>query len=180
MEIVVREESPQDIAAIRALNEQVFGQAQEAGIVDALRQNGAATLSLVATVASQVVGHILYSPVKIAGGLEGSALGPMAVLPPCQNQGVGSMLVRAGNERRRQAGCPYILVLGHPEFYPRFGFKPASACGVTCEWDVPDSVFLLLVLDESRMRGVSGRAQYRSEFSAIGSVSVDSPQPRPL
>lgn len=167
MQIEVRDEIPGDIAAIRALNKLAFGQEQEANIVGALRQNGAARLSMVAIVNGRVVGHIMYSPITVAGKLEGAALGPMAVLPEYQSKGIGSKLVKAGNARLKSEGCPYIIVLGHAEYYPRFGFKPASACGVTCEWDVPDNVFMLLVLDEAKMRGVSGKSQYRPEFSSV-------------
>ncbi len=167
MEIELRDEKPNDLAAIHALNELAFGQEQEANIVDALRQNGAARLSLVATVGGQVVGHIMYSPITVAGKFEGAALGPMAVLPEYQGKGVGSKLVRAGNQRLKSEGCPYIIVLGHAEYYPRFGFKPASTFGVTCEWDVPDNVFMLLALDEAKVRGMSGKSQYRPEFSTV-------------
>ena len=91
----------------------------------------------------------------------------MAVLPELQRQGIGSKLVEAGNRRLQQGGCPFIIVVGHPEFYPRFGFTPARARGITCEWDVPDDVFMLLVLDEAEMSGVSGLAKYRDEFSSV-------------
>jgi putative acetyltransferase len=168
MEIEIRDERSEDFPAVRVLNEQAFGQDQEANIVDALRTNGAVRLSLVATRAGQVVGHILYSPITIGGALEGAALGPMSVSPHFQRQGIGSRLVRAGNARLEQAGVPYIIVLGHADYYPRFGFKPASQFGVSCEWSVTDDVFMLLVFDPTRMRGVSGRAQYRPEFSAVG------------
>ncbi|HNW02772.1 MAG TPA: N-acetyltransferase [Burkholderiaceae bacterium] len=167
MEIEIRDERSGDIAAIHALNKLAFEQEQEANIVDALRQNGAARLSLVAVIGGRIVGHIMYSPITIAGKLEGAALGPMAVLPEYQRKGVGSMLVAAGNERLMKEGCPYIIVLGHAEYYPRFGFRPASTFGVTCEWDVPDHVFMLLALDEAKMRSVSGKSQYRSEFSTV-------------
>ena len=164
MRIDVREERPADSSAIRDVNVRAFGQDQEAGIVDALRSNGAASLSLVATVDERIVGHIMYSPVQI-GRIEGSGLGPMAVLPEYQRRGIGSRLVETGNRQLQIAGCPFIVVLGHAEFYPRFGFKPARPMGVTCEWDVPDNVFLILVLDTERMRGASGLAKYRNEFS---------------
>lgn len=167
MDIEIRDERPGDIAAIHALNKRAFEQEQEAKIVDALRQNGAARLSLVAVVGGQIVGHIMYSPITIARKYEGAALGPMAVLPEYQRKGIGSMLVMAGNERLRKEGCPYVIVLGHAEYYPRFGFKPASAFGVTCEWEVPDNVFMLLALDEAKMRGVSGKSQYSPEFSNV-------------
>jgi len=167
MQIEVRDENPGDLAAIHALNKLAFGQEQEANIVDALRQNGAARLSMVAIVNGRIVGHIMYSPITIAGELEGAALGPMGVLPEYQNKGIGSELVKTGNARLKREGCPYIIVLGHAEYYPRFGFKPASTFGVTCEWEVPDDVFMLLVLDEAKMRGVSGKSQYRTEFSSV-------------
>jgi putative acetyltransferase len=167
MNIEIRDERPGDIAEIHALNNLAFQQEQEANIVDALRQNRAARLSLVAVADGQIVGHIMYSPITIAGKYEGAALGPMAVLPEYQRKGVGSKLVAAGNERLLKEGCAYIIVLGHAEYYPRFGFKPASMFGVTCEWEVPDNVFMLLVLDHAKMHGVSGKAQYRSEFSSV-------------
>jgi len=144
-----------------------FGQQQEANIVDALRKNNAVLLSLVATINSTVVGYIIYSPISIDGKYEGAALGPMAVLPKYQNQGIGSSLVREGNARIKASGYPYIIVLGHEKFYPRFGFKPASQYGVACEWKVPDNVFMLLVLNEARMKSVSGMSRFRSEFSTI-------------
>jgi putative acetyltransferase len=162
----IREERPDDIPAIREVNKGAFGQTQEANIVDALRSNGAVLLSLVATLDGQVVGHILYSPASI-GDVGGSALGPMAVLPAHQRRGIGSKLVEAGNRYMKDAGWPFIIVLGHPHFYPSFGFKPASALGITCDWDVPEDVFMLLILDEQKMQSVSGLAKYRDEFSSV-------------
>ena len=164
--IDIRDEQPGDVAAIRDVNRRAFGQDQEGDIVDALRSNGAALLSLVATLDGLVVAHIMYSPLSV-GGLTGAGLGPMAVHPDHQRHGIGSRLVRAGNEKLTNAGCPFIAVLGHPSFYPRFGFRPASAFGVSCEWDVPDEVFMLLVLDPAKMQGVSGLATYRPEFSTV-------------
>lgn len=167
MEIEVRDERPEDVAAIRALHELAFGQREEAVLVDALRDHGAATLSLVADRGGEVVGHVLYSPVTIGDALEGAGLGPVSVLPRHQGRGIGSLLIRAGNERLERAGSPFIVVLGHVAYYPRFGFRPASERGVRCEWKVPGDAFMLLVLDERRMRGASGTARYRPEFSAV-------------
>jgi putative acetyltransferase len=164
--VIIRDERPEDVPFVRDVNRLAFEQDQEANIVDALRSNGVALLSLVAVIDDAVVGHILYSPAFI-GGVEGAGLAPMAVLPEHQRRGIGSQLVEAGNARLRDRGCPFIIVLGHPGFYPRFGFRPARAMGVTCEWDVPDDVFMIVVLDEHRMRGVSGLARYREEFSTI-------------
>jgi putative acetyltransferase len=165
--IEIREERPGDVAAIRDLNKRAFGQDQEGNIVDALRSNGAALLSLVATRNGRVVGHIMYSPLSVGGEVTGAALGPMAVLPEHQRQGIGSELVEAGNRKLQDAGCPFIIVLGHANYYPRFGFRPASTHGIKCEWEVPDDVFMLLVLDQAKMQGVSGLAKYRHEFSSV-------------
>jgi putative acetyltransferase len=164
--IEIRPEGPGDTTAIRDVNRRAFGQDQEGNIVDALRANGAAVLSLVAVVDGRVVGHIMYSPL-IVGGVMGAALGPMAVVPEEQRQGIGTKLVETGNQRLADEGCPCIAVLGHPMFYPRFGFKPASTYRITCEWDVPDDVFMVLVLDDAKMSGVVGAAQYRPEFSTV-------------
>ena len=164
--IEIREEQPDDITAIREVNRRAFGQDQEGNIVDALRSNGAALLSLVATRNGRVVGHIMYSPVSV-GEVTGAGLGPMAVLPAHQGQGIGSTLVRAGNQKLKDAGCPFIVVVGHARYYPRFGFTSASTQAITCEWEVPDDVFMLLILDEMKMQGVSGLATYRHEFSSV-------------
>jgi putative acetyltransferase len=91
----------------------------------------------------------------------------MAVIPERQRQGIGSKLVEAGNRKLKDAGCPFIIVVGHAEYYPRFGFTPASKHGIKCEWDVPSDVFMLLFLDEAKMHGVSGLARYRHEFFSV-------------
>lgn len=164
--VAIRQERPDDIVAIRDVNTRAFGREQEATLVDALRSNGAVSLSLVATVNSLVVGHILYSPASV-GTAVGAALGPMAVLPEYQRHGIGGELVRTGSQQLRDAGCPFVIVLGHASFYSRFGFRPASTHGIRCEWDVADESFMLLVLNEQEMQGVSGLAKYRAEFSSV-------------
>lgn len=166
MLVEVREERPGDVAAVREVNNLAFGQDQEGNIVDALRSNGGALLSLVATLDGRVVGHIMYSPLSVGGEITGAALGPMAVVPEHQRQGIGSKLVEAGNRKLKDTGCPFIIVVGHANYYPRFGFRPASTQGIKCEWEVPDDVFMLLVLDQAKMQGVSGLAKYRHEFSS--------------
>jgi putative acetyltransferase len=164
--IEIRNEHSGDVSAIRRVNRLAFEQDQEANIIDALRTNGAVLLSLVATIDELVVGHAMYSPVDI-GDVRGAGLGPLAVLPEHQRRGVGSTLIETGNQQLEDAGCPFIVVLGHADYYPRFGFRPARPLGITCEWDVPDDVFLALILDSARMQGVSGAAQYRPEFSSM-------------
>ncbi len=108
----------------------------------------------------------MYSPASI-GEIHGAGLAPVAVLPEHQRRGVGRALIEAGNQRIRGTGCPFIIVLGHPDYYQRFGFTPASRHGVTCQWNVPDEAFMMLVLDESAMNGQSGVATYRQEFSGV-------------
>jgi putative acetyltransferase len=91
----------------------------------------------------------------------------MAVLPDHQRQGIGSRLVEAGNLWLKEAGCPFIVVVGHPAFYPRFGFQPARTCGLECEWEVPDEAFMVKVLDDARMREAAGTVRYRPEFGTV-------------
>lgn len=89
----------------------------------------------------------------------------MAVLPEFQRRGIGSQLIAFGNAELTKRGLPFIVVVGHPEYYPRFGFRPGSVYGIRSEWELPDDVFMVLGLDESVMKGVSGLAKYRPEFS---------------
>lgn len=170
MSVTIREERLEDVAAIRFVNDKAFGQSQEGELVEMLRKNNGVLLSLVAVVDRRVVGHLLYSPVSIKSGGEetaGAGLGPMAVLPEFQRQGIGVTLVEEGNRRLREAGVPFIVVVGHPEYYPRFGFVPANRHGIRCEWEVPDNVFMVLVYDHEGLSHVSGLARYRPEFSRV-------------
>ena len=174
MMIVVRREQPQDVPKIREVNRQAFGQDQEAVIVDRLRENCNSILSLVALAGNEVVGHILFSPAVVEGENEklvGSGLAPLAVLPEYQKQGIGSELVQAGVARMRKGGCPYIIVLGYPGYYARFGFEPASRFGIHSECQVPDEAFMILILNKRTLNGISGVARYRAEWAgAINGV----------
>ena len=88
----------------------------------------------------------------------------MAVLPEFQRKEIGSRLISEGIDRLRKRGFPFVLVLGHPAYYPRFGFVPASKYNVRCQWEVPDEAFMLLRLGEFE---VSGLAKYREEFGIV-------------
>jgi len=165
--IAIRRERPDDIEAIREVNDQAFGQPDEGLIVDRLRENCDDLISLVAITSGQIAGHILFSPVILdgpGGTLGGMGLAPMAVLPKYQRLGIGGQLVEAGIAELRERGCPFVIVLGHPEYYPRFGFEPASGYGIKSEWDVPDEAFMVLLTDPPKMGGWSGVAKYRPEF----------------
>ena len=168
MMYIVRREQPQDVPKIREVNKRAFGQEQEASAVDKLRENCNSILSLVALAGNEVVGHILFSPTVIEGKngrLVGSCLAPLAVLPEYQRRGIGSELVQTGVARIREGGCPYIIVLGHPEYYARFGFEPASRFGISSEWQVPDEAFMILMLNRRAMKDISGVAKYREEWA---------------
>jgi putative acetyltransferase len=152
-----------------------FGRPQEAALVDALRAAAHPHVSLVAVEDEEVVGHIFFSPVSIepedavsmATGALAMGLAPMAVLPRCQNQGIGSELVRAGLRACLRLGCAVVVVLGHPDYYPRFGFVPASRMGLRCEYDVPDEVFMATELVPDALAGVRGLVKYHPEFGKV-------------
>jgi putative acetyltransferase len=140
----------------------------EADLVERLREACASALSLVAE-DDTIVGHILFTPVVVEGAgrrVIGMGLAPMAVLPDRQRQGIGSALVRRGLEVLRDRGCPFVVVVGHPEYYPRFGFERASVHGLASQWEgVRDEAFMVSIIDVNAMAGVSGVATYRDEFS---------------
>lgn len=164
----IRQEQPEDFQAIRTINEKAFGRPEEANIIEKLRSNCPDILSLVAVCEDRIVGHILFSPAVIEtdnGLIEGMGLAPMAVLTEYQNQGIGSSLVKSGIDILRKRACPFIIVLGHPEYYPRFGFEQAFVYGLKCQWQgVPDEAFMVIFFDETLKQSASGIARYRDEF----------------
>lgn len=159
----IRNEGIADIEAIRRVNEAAFGQLAEARLVDTLREEATPFLSLVADDDGAVVGHICFTPVT-AGETTILGLAPMAVLPERQNQGIGKKLVEAGLEACRRAGFGVVVVLGHPQYYPRFGFAPAATKGLRSEYDVPHEVFMLLELIPGAAAGLEGVARYHRAF----------------
>ncbi len=166
--VLIRHEEPSDAAQVREVNDLAFGTTTESRLVDALRE-APGSISLVATVDSRVIGHILFTPVTIDSAIatRAAGLGPMAVHPEHQRAGVGSRLVQAGLDECRRRGYRAVVVVGHPEYYPRFGFVPAHTKGLTCEFPVPPAVFMVLELDSGALTGVTGLVRYHPEFGDV-------------
>ena len=154
----VRPETDAHRAAVRAVNEAAFETPAEADLVEALRCRDVSLVSLVAEVEGRVVGHILFSPVSLAehDDLNLAGLAPMAVVPDYQRKGIGSALVRQGLVRCKDLGFCAVVVVGHAEYYPRFGFVPADRYGLRCEYDVPADVFMVAELEVKALSGASG------------------------
>jgi putative acetyltransferase len=170
MSIAIRAEKPADVAAVYAVERAAFGRAAEAELVDRLRAAAQPHISLVAARDADIVGHIFFSPVSIATApfaLQPMGLAPMAVQPDWQRRGIGGALIRAGLDACRALGSGAVVVLGHPEYYPRFGFAPAVRWGLRCEYDAPDDAFMVLELVPGALDGVSGLVRYASEFAAV-------------
>lgn len=164
--VQIRKEQPGDVEAVRRINHRAFECDEEADVVDLLRRTCDEYLAFVATVDEKIVGHILFTPATLDGSpLVGMGLAPMAVDPGFQNRGIGSLLVRRGLEHLKASGCPFVIVLGHPEYYPRFGFELASTHGLACQWEgVPNEAFMIQVFDSEGFPDTGGTARYRSEF----------------
>jgi putative acetyltransferase len=156
---------------VSEVHRRAFGRPNEAKLVEALRRSPGyiPELSLVAERDGHVVGHILFTVVHITNQTRQTptlALAPMAVLPDCQRQGVGSGLVRAGLEAARKLGHRHVFVLGHPEYYPRFGFVPAAAKGIRCGYEVPDEAWMVCELVPGSLADVSGTLHFPPAFDA--------------
>jgi putative acetyltransferase len=166
--MVIREERREDWEGVYVVNEAAFGRPDEAALVERLREGNGVVLSLVGVVDGRIIAHVLFSPVvlEMEGGktAEGVGLGPVAVLPEFQGQGLGSRLIRAGIEQCRAAGQGFMMVLGHSDYYPRFGFRPSVEFGIRSQWDVPDEVFMVMELKEGALYNKPGLIKYRSEF----------------
>lgn len=165
--ITIRPERPGDSDAIHAVHRAAFPTDAEARLVDRLRADGAARVSLVAEVDGGIVGHIVFSPVSLAsdsGAVAGLGLAPVAVLPDHQRRGVGSALIREGLAACRDVGCDFVVLLGHPEYYPRFGFRRASEVGLSNEYGA-DEAFMVLELQEGTLPQGGGLVKYGRQFA---------------
>lgn len=166
MPLVIRPEEPADHKSVWTVNHLAFGGPAEANLVDALRAGGYGTLSLVAEIDNQVVGHIFFSKIQIVTSsetIEAHALAPMAVLPSHQRTGVGSELVVHGLHECHRIGGRIAIVLGHPAFYPRFGFSASLAQAITSPFGGGDA-WMARELVPGALAGVIGRVDYSSPF----------------
>ncbi len=161
---MIRVAAPHDYPAIRQIVREAFAQDDEADLVEALRTGGDALVELVETGDTGLRGHILYSPLAIERGgetLRAAALAPVAVLPAFQKQGLGGALIRAGNARFAELGLSAIIVLGHADYYPRFGFSAALAESLEAPFSGPH--FMALELRPGALQG-GGRVRYAKAF----------------
>jgi len=167
-EVTIRLASARDAAAIRHVHTEAFGRADEAELALRLLAREPRCISLVAERAGAVIGHALWSPVAVEGrelAPPPLALGPLGVLPAEQRAGAGSALARAGLDACRRRGAPFAVVLGHPPYYPRFGFVPAARFGLTFEDLAPRDSFMALELVPGALANAAGKVRYAPEFS---------------
>jgi putative acetyltransferase len=170
--IRIRPERPEDIASIDEINRLAFGGEEEAKLIKAIRGSDyfIPELSLVAVEDDRIVGHILFSPVTIESSessVTALALAPMAVVPEYQNKGSGTDLVKHGLEVCKKLCHTIVIVVGHPEYYSRFGFKPAREYGLEAPFEVPDDAFMALELVPGALKNVRGMVKYNPAFDLV-------------
>ena len=165
--INIRGETPLDYAIVAEIYQLAFGQENEGNLVDSIRKSDRyiPELSLVAELDGRVVGHILLSYIDLVGSSNWRVLGlaPIAVTPQFQNQGIGSALVQAALAAAEAMGELLVIVLGHPQFYSRFGFEPSVGYGIESPWAVPEEVFMVKLLKCDAWVGRSHRGDYRGK-----------------
>jgi putative acetyltransferase len=167
LEVVrIRLEEPDDLNAIRAVHAASFPTESEANLVEALRAFGRLCVSLVAVTQDHVVGHVAFSPVSLAGATGGVGLAPVAVLAEYRRQGIAARLIRKGLEACEQAGCRFVVVLGEPSYYQRFGFIAASKRGLQDEYGGGEA-FQVLELRPGTIPGSEGLVRYAPEFTLL-------------
>jgi predicted N-acetyltransferase YhbS len=169
MNIIIRQELKEDHNRIKEINDQAFEQEDEGRLVNKLRRKAQfiPELSLVAEVDETLVGHILLYPAKIISAHQKHttlSLGPMSVLPEYQKKGIGGKLINEGLKRSKDLGFLSVIVVGHPEYYPKFGFTKASRWSIKVPFDVPDEVFMALEIVEGELQDKSGIIEYPAEF----------------
>jgi len=165
---LIREEIPDDYAAVRELNRTAFEGEAEGQLVDRLREDGAVVVSLVAVEGCEIVGHILFSDLVVETDqavLHAVSLAPMAVAPKFQRRGIGSALMRHGLAVCRERGRSVVVVLGHPEYYPRFGFSTELAKNLRGPYS--GDAWMALELIPDALDGVQGTVRYPKAFDVF-------------
>jgi putative acetyltransferase len=168
MSPIIRPETMDDYPAIREVNRLAFDGEGEARLVGALREGGYARVSLVAEEEGRIVGHILFGALAIhtpGGEVEALSLAPMAVIPSHQRRGIGSRLVVDGLRACREAGHRIVIVVGHPAFYPRFGFSAELAEALASPYAGP--AFMAAELVPDALRGIAGEVLYPPPFGDL-------------
>lgn len=164
---IVRPETPADVAAIHRVHTVSFPTPAEARLVDALRAAGRLTVSLLAVDGNVVVGHVAFSPVTLERSAAGLGLAPVAVLRTHRRRSVAADLIRAGLARCRATGSGFVVLLGEPDYYARFGFRPASAWRLQDEYG-GGAAFQALELAPHAIPSDGGLVRYAPEFAALG------------
>ena len=164
--LTIRPEQPGDEKAIAAVTAAAFGRVAEAELVDQLRAEGQLRISLVAWLDDVAVGHVAFSPVHIKYPVPFSALGlgPLSIVPEQQRRGIGGQLTRLGLAYCLAQDEPLVFLLGHPEYYPRFGFRPAPILGFTCKWARRGNHFMVAALRDGALAGRRGQVHFHSAF----------------
>lgn len=164
----IRQESPQDFQAIYEINHLAFEQEGESQLIEKIRKSETfiPELSLVAEQNNKVIGHILFSKIKIIGeqSYPSLALAPMSVHPDFQNKGIGSQLVTQGLQIAKKLNFEHVIVLGHHNFYPKFGFQKASNWSIQCPFEVPGDHFMAIELVEGSLENKGGLVEYPPIF----------------
>lgn len=175
MKVMIRKETNEDFNETELVVKKAFENAEysdqsEHLLVDKLRKSDAfiTELSLVAEVNHEIVGHSLLTKLKIKNSdkeYESLALAPVSILPEYQKQGLGSQLIEESLKIARELGYTSVIVLGHHEYYPKFGFKPASAYGIKAPFEVPNESFMAVELRDGSLENVRGTVVYPPAFN---------------
>jgi putative acetyltransferase len=170
VKIAIRPAKPEDWPAIVEINDAAFEGPGESALIAALERSGRPVISLLALADTVPVGHIFFSPVRIQSPgrpIPSAALAPMAVSPPFQSRGVGSQLVEAGLRECRDQGYELVVVVGHPDFYQRFGFSPAAGAGLESVYSGAGDAFMVIELTAGALEGRAGVVEYPEEFAGV-------------
>ncbi|MEA1986104.1 MAG: N-acetyltransferase [Candidatus Marinimicrobia bacterium] len=173
MELKIRQENKLDFNEVYKINKLAFEEEAEAKLVELLRniKTFIPELSLIATIDDNIVGHILFTKIKIIDSnqneFESLSLAPMAVKPEFQKKGIGGQLIKAGLDKARKMNFKSVIVLGHENYYPKFGFEPTTKWEITAPYDVPTNAFMGIELVADGLKNVRGVVQYPKEFDGV-------------